>query len=238
MTTILGPRSSTSASPVLPRSPDLSPAVPVPLPVPASAIPVPDAVLWDMDGTLVDTEPTWAQALADCVHEIGGTWNDALAREAHGASTSTTLELVRVALSGAPVPTGFFARVETRVLSLLDSPVSIRPGALELLEDLRRRRVPQALVTASNRRVVDRILPVLGARYFRVLVTDDLPIPSKPDPAPYVLAARLLEVRTRNCLVFEDSVPGLAAARACGSRVWDVTRTPLAQCLFTQRPRS
>lgn len=125
------------------------------------------------------------------------------------------------------MPTRFFDEVEARVLSGLEHGIPVQPGARELLDAFLGRRIPQALVTSSNGRVAGRVLRVLGPHHFQAVVTDDLPIPSKPDPAPYVLAARLLEVRTRDCLVFEDSHPGLTAARACGARVWDVTAAPL-----------
>lgn len=203
--------------------------------VPSSPL-LPAAVLWDMDGTLVDTEPLWAEALAATVRAHGGIWDDARAGAAHGASTSATLDLVRDALAEEPVPTGFFDEVEARVLSDLTDEVPVQPGALELLECFRAHRIPQALVTASNRRMTAPVLRTLGTRHFQAVVTDDMPIPSKPDPAPYVLAARLLEVRTRDCLVFEDSVPGLAAARASGARVWDVTTAPLSSYVLPAVP--
>lgn len=240
-TTVLPDATATTSSDLGTASAGTVPpgAVPSP-PVLPGAVPsppvLPGAVLWDMDGTLVDTEPLWAESLAATVLAHGGTWDDSHARATLGASTAVTLDLVRSVLPGVSLPSRFFDEVEARVLAGLEDQVPLQPGARELLDSFRAHRIPQALVTASNRRVAARVLRALGPRHFQAVVTDDMPIPSKPDPAPYVLAARLLEVRTRDCLVFEDSVPGLAAARASGARVWDVTTAPLTSYVLPAVP--
>ncbi|MCI1674913.1 MAG: HAD family phosphatase [Ancrocorticia sp.] len=194
----------------------------------------PAATLWDMDGTLVDTEPIWAQALKQTVAAWGGVWSADQAERAHGASAEATEELVRESFVGKDprgTPSEFFAEVENYVLRELHHCVPVQPGARELISHFAACGIPQAIVTSSRMCVVRPIVQAFAPDVFDAVISDDMEIPSKPDPAPYVFAAKRLGVRIADCLIFEDSVPGLAAARASGARVWDVTQRPLPEAV-------
>ncbi len=175
------------------------------------------AVLWDMDGTLVDTEPYWIESEFEVVDRFGnGGWSDAHAHalvgmdlrdaarymQQHGDVTLSVEEIVNALLDGV------VARVQQRI--------PWRPGARELLAELGRRRVPCALVTMSWRRFVDAILPSLPDGSFQAVVSGDDVRRGKPHPEPYLEGARHLQVAPSHCLALEDSPTGARSAQAAG----------------------
>jgi HAD superfamily hydrolase (TIGR01509 family) len=177
------------------------------------------AVLWDMDGTLVDTEPYWLDAEQQLVEAHGGTWTeqDAMAlvgrdlldsgryiRE-HGGVDLPPKEIVELLLDG--------------VVQHVRRAVPWRPGARELLAALRREGTPCALVTMSWERFVAPVLAALPHGSFDVVVTGDAVSRGKPHPEPYLHAARLLGVEPSECLAIEDSNTGARSAEAAGCLV-------------------
>lgn len=183
------------------------------------------AVLWDMDGTLVDTEPYWIETEFELAERFGGTWsqehglalvgNDLLASgryilehmftaEAPGAQL-TPEEVVELLLDG--------------VVARVEKAVPWRPGARELLADLVAAGVPCALVTMSYQRFVDPILAQLPAGAFAEIVTGDRVSQGKPHPEPYLKAAAGLGVSPADCLAIEDSNTGATSADAAGCTV-------------------
>jgi HAD superfamily hydrolase (TIGR01509 family) len=180
----------------------------------------PAAVLWDMDGTLVDTEPYWVEAETEVVAAHGnGAW-----------SPEDALQLVGndLLVSGSIVQKRGQVRlpVERIVQLLMDGVVARirtavpwRPGARELLADLREQHVPCALVTMSYERLVGPVLAAMPAGSFDVVVTGDAVSHGKPHPEPYLHAARLLGVEPEACVAIEDSNPGATSAEAAGCRV-------------------
>jgi HAD superfamily hydrolase (TIGR01509 family) len=178
-----------------------------------------DAVLWDMDGTLVDTEPYWLDAERGIVEAHGGVWTDEDSKAVIGSAMLHSAQYIREK-GGVDLPP------ERIVEQLLDSVVSRvgrqtpwRPGARELLAELRARHVPCALVTMSYERLVAPVLAQLPKGSFDVVVTGDSVERGKPHPEPYLHAARLLGVDPARCLAIEDSNTGAQSAEAAGCLV-------------------
>jgi HAD superfamily hydrolase (TIGR01509 family) len=178
------------------------------------------AVLWDMDGTLVDTEPYWIAAEFALVERHGGTWSQELALQLVGNDLLTSGHFIR---EHAPLP---HVSAEQIVQELLDDvtarvaeAVPWRPGARELLADVRAAGVPCALVTMSYQRFVAPILATLPEGSFQTVVTGDQVSRGKPDPEPYLTAAERLGVDPADCLAIEDSNTGARSAEAAGCTV-------------------
>lgn len=169
-----------------------------------------------MDGTIVDTEPHWQTAQRAILDEYGLPQFDDAAEEALvGASLATAARIFR----DAGVPLGedeWIARVAGDVERLVQGELEPRPGARELLTALRDAGIPCALVTNSYRGMVDVVLDALAGDWFTAVVTGDDVRDGKPHPEPYRRGAELLGVDPVDCVAIEDSVTGLASARAAG----------------------
>ncbi|MCU1418625.1 MAG: putative phosphatase [Schumannella sp.] len=177
--------------------------------------PLPAAVFWDMDGTLVDTEPYWLSAETRLVESYGGVWSEADGLQLVGSS----LERSAIILQSR----GVTRSVDEIVSSLTDEvgaqiaeSVPWRPGARELLAALREARIPTALVTMSIGRMARQVVDAIGFDAFDVIVSGDLVANGKPDPDCYLLAAQQLGVDPRQSVAIEDSEYGVAAAVAAG----------------------
>jgi HAD superfamily hydrolase (TIGR01509 family) len=179
----------------------------------------PSAVLWDMDGTLVDTEPYWMETEFALAAEYGGTWSQELALELVGNDLITSGRFIRRHMGIDLTPEEIVERLLDGVVARVRNEVPWRPGARELLERLGEIEVPCALVTMSYERFVAPILERLPEGSFRVVVTGDAVTRGKPDPEPYLTAARLLAVDPRDCVAIEDSDPGATSAAAAGCTV-------------------
>jgi len=174
------------------------------------------AVLFDMDGTLVDTEGLWLQA----VREVAGALGVTLTGDDTPHVLGRTVEDVTAHLRTlAPVsPPGLPHHLTEAFAGHLRQGFRVVPGARELLGELSAAPVPTALVSASPRSIVDLVLPRLGHRFDEVVADGDTPR-GKPYPDPYLEAAERLGVDPRRCVAVEDSPTGIAAATAAGCRV-------------------
>jgi HAD superfamily hydrolase (TIGR01509 family) len=184
------------------------------------------AVLFDMDGTLVDTERIWWQAVEHVASTLGYELTDADVPDVLGRPVEHTANLLRRA-TGAPsvslaadLHREFAARVEARVV--------VRPGAVELLDRLPACGITVGLVSASPRSIVNTVLRALGASRFTVTVSADDTERTKPAPDPYLLAARTLGVPATACVAVEDSPAGVHSAEVAGCPVLAVpSLTPI-----------
>jgi HAD superfamily hydrolase (TIGR01509 family) len=185
----------------------------------------PAAVLFDMDGTLVDTEHLWWQAAAELAAELDLTLTEADLPDVLGRAVEhTAAHLHRTSGTGrdeddlvAALNDSFAGKVAGRAVP--------RPGALALLAELRAAAVPTALVSASPRRVVDLVLAGLGREWFTVtLAAEDTPR-TKPEPDPYLAAADRLGLDPADCVAVEDTPAGVASASAAGCAVLAVPST-------------
>lgn len=181
------------------------------------------AVLFDMDGLLIDTEPVWLAAETELVGELGGTWTPADQQAILGNSMPRAARYIK-SRSGTDWPWEQVAQaLVDRFLELLGrSEIVIQPGALRLLQEVADSGLPFALVSASERRIMDYAVAALsraGAPRFPITVAGDEVVHGKPHPEPYLKAARELGVEIGACVVLEDSASGVAAAHAAGAQV-------------------
>ncbi|MER7899938.1 HAD family phosphatase [Streptomyces sp. NPDC096046] len=177
------------------------------------------AVLLDMDGTLVDTEGFWwdveVEVFASLGHTLDESWRHVVVGgpmtrsagfliEATGADI--TLDELTVLLND-----GFEARI--------GGALPLMPGAGRLLAELYEYEIPTALVSASHRRIIDRVLTTLGAHHFSLTVAGDEVPRTKPHPDPYLAAVSGLGADPARCAVIEDTATGVASAEAAGCQV-------------------
>ncbi|MFJ6652244.1 HAD family hydrolase [Microbacterium sp. NPDC091313] len=179
--------------------------------------PLPAAVLWDMDGTLVDTEPYWMAAETPLVESFGGTWSHEQALQLVGLGLEDSARIFQAAGVRMSVPDIIDHLTDRVVESLAVTGVPFRPGARELLSDLKARGVKTALVTMSIRRMADRVVSLMPAGTFDVVIAGDDVERPKPFPDAYLDACAALEVDPADCVAIEDSPNGLRAAIASGA---------------------
>ncbi len=180
---------------------------------------LPAALLWDFDGTLVDSEKSWHAAEARLMDEWGG---GTMTPEQHHSLVGNSLRDSALAIMRLTGRTGEDPDHWAGVLNdyaLEDMTVvgvEFRPGAREFLQAAREAGIRCALVSASWTRVLDHIVATMPAGSFEVVVGGDQVTHGKPDPEPYLLAARKLGLGIRDCLALEDSIPGTTSAERAG----------------------
>ncbi|MCL1899077.1 MAG: HAD family phosphatase [Promicromonosporaceae bacterium] len=182
--------------------------------------PLPAAVLWDMDGTLIDSEPYWMAAETELVESHGGTWTEEQALQMVGNSLPTSAKILQQAgvdLTEAAIIDFLLERVVAQV----KAHTPWLAGARELLSALVAAQVPCALVTASYRQFAEIVVERSGGA-LQVVVTGDEVTHGKPHPEPYLTAAARLGVPAERCVAIEDSDTGIASAMAAGARVLGV----------------
>ena len=185
------------------------------------------AVLFDMDGLLVDSEPLWFEVERAVMARLGGQWGEADQRALIGGSLDRTVSWL-LAKAAAPASREDVARwlVDEMAALILARGLPLQPGAGPLLAALDAVGVPCALVTASSRAIMDAVLTVTGLSFDVTVCGEDVRR-GKPDPEPYLLAAARLGVPAAGCVVLEDSPTGIAAARAAGCPVIAVPSVPV-----------
>ena len=179
---------------------------------------LPAAVLWDMDGTLVDTEPYWMAAEHALVEEHGGLWTDEHAHQLVGNDLLVSAEYIRAHSPIELTPVEIVHELLAGVVARVQEHVPWRPGARVLLESLVAHGVPCALVTMSWESLATAVVGNLPDGTFDAVITGDVVLHGKPHPEPYLRAARVLGVELSACIAIEDSPPGVASAVAAGIR--------------------
>jgi HAD superfamily hydrolase (TIGR01509 family) len=175
-----------------------------------------------MDGLLIDSEPLWLEAETAIMARLGASWSEEDQAQLLGGSLERSVRylLSKATRAAAPELIG-----EWLMSDIIDrvrrDGVPVQPGARELLAAVRQAGLPHALVTSSERGFMDAVLASTGMR-FDVLVCAEDVTATKPDPEPYLLAAKLVDVDPGDCFALEDSPNGVASAEAAGCRVFAV----------------
>lgn len=174
------------------------------------------AVLFDMDGTLVDTEPYWIAAEYALVESFGGTWTDEHAHALVGNALIDSAIYIREHGGVDLDPPVIVERLLDEVVLAAQAEIPWRPGARELLAELAERGVPCALVTMSYARLAETMTDQLPPGTFAAVVTGDQVNDGKPHPEAYLTAAARLGAEPGYCVAIEDSPTGVASAQAAG----------------------
>lgn len=180
------------------------------------------AILWDMDGTLVDTEPRWGEATYAMAAAMGRELTPEVRERTVGGTADGTVRLCAdwAGLDPTDKEVGqWIDWVYTRVSALFDEGLDMRPGVTNLLDEANEGEVPMMVVTNTFRSLTDQALETIGAGNFVGSVCGDEVVVGKPGPEPYLTAAARLGVDPDDCLVFEDSTNGMLSAVAAGCRV-------------------
>jgi HAD superfamily hydrolase (TIGR01509 family) len=180
------------------------------------------AVLWDMDGTLVDSEKLWDVAIQEFYARHGAVMSAELRDATVGGSADTVIGLVYADLSLDPDPIAMAEKADwlhDYVGELFEAGLPWCAGAREMLDALLAAGVPMALVTNTRRGLTEKALNSIGRQYFSVSVCANEVAVGKPAPDIYLRAAELLGLDPADCLAIEDSVTGSAAAEDAGCPV-------------------
>ncbi|WP_343234362.1 HAD family hydrolase [Microbacterium salsuginis] len=177
------------------------------------------AVLWDMDGTLVDTEPYWMAAETPLVESFGGTWSHEQALALVGLGLEDSARIFQEAGVRMSVDAIIDHLTDEVMRQLAVTGVPFRPGARELLADLREAGIKTGLVTMSMRRMATTVVDLIDFAAFDAIVAGDDATRPKPFPDPYLQACEALGVDPAETVAIEDSPNGLRSAVASGAAV-------------------
>src|SRR5262245_3073381 len=180
---------------------------------------MPDAVVFDLDGVIVDSESAWAEAKRELVERVGGTWKPEATRAMLGMSSPEWSRYLRDEL-GVPMPV---EDINTEVVAALErhyrEALPLLPGAVDAVRQLAA-RWPLGLASSSNREIIDLVLAETGlTEAFAVTVSSEEVARGKPAPDVYLEATRRLAVEPGRCVAIEDSSNGLRSAAAAGMAV-------------------
>jgi HAD superfamily hydrolase (TIGR01509 family) len=175
------------------------------------------AVLFDMDGTLIDSEPYWLASEQALAAEHNGNWTHEDGLSIVGLSLDDSSKVFKDKTRVDLEPSEIVTRLTADVQSQLEKVIPWRPGAKELLLDLRKNGVKTALVTMSLHRMAQQVVDAIEFDAFDVIVAGDDVLRGKPHPEPYLKAAEQLGFRPERCIAFEDSISGITSAEAAGT---------------------
>jgi HAD superfamily hydrolase (TIGR01509 family) len=177
------------------------------------------AVVFDMDGVLIDSEQLWDEVREQLAHEWGGRWHERAQADMMGMSSVEWSRYMHDVIGLAATPEEINAEVVRRLLARYRASLPLLPGAVGAVERVAR-RWPLGLASSSNREVIDAVLEAAGiAKHFRATVSSEEVERGKPAPDVYLEAARRLRAEPSRCAAVEDSRNGILSARATGMRV-------------------
>ena len=177
------------------------------------------AILFDMDGTLIDSEPLWLKAEIEVMAEVGCHWDEQDQINCLGGPAERTERYMQERSQNIK-PYGYFInRLHEVMRARITNELDLIPNALSLLKECKDAEIKTALVTASSRDLMTIVLKRFPPGTFDVVVSGDDVEKSKPDPAPYLLAAKQLSVDILKCLVLEDSLTGVQSGLSSGAKV-------------------
>ena len=176
-----------------------------------------DAVFFDMDGLLVDSEPEWLKSESEITAAYGYQWTSQDQVACLGGPLSRVGQYMHDKCNQAETPDFFTNKLVEVQSEKMRSHTPFMPGAYELVKDLQKNGVKTGLVSASPRIIVDAVLDNVGAELFPFSISSDDVERTKPHPDAYLRAAQLTNSAIENCLVFEDSLTGVGAATSSGA---------------------
>jgi len=176
-----------------------------------------DAVFFDMDGLLVDSEPEWLKSESEITAAYGYQWTSQDQVACLGGPLSRVGQYMHDKCNQAETPDFFTNKLVEVQSEKMRSHTPFMPGAYELVKDLQKNGVKTGLVSASPRIIVDAVLDNVGAGLFPFSISSDDVERTKPHPDAYLKAAQLTNSAIENCLVFEDSLTGVGAATSSGA---------------------
>jgi HAD superfamily hydrolase (TIGR01509 family) len=178
-----------------------------------------DAVLWDMDGTLIDSEPIWIAEETIMMQELGIEWSEEDALHCLGGPLERVDTYMRERSGNQHAPLELAHKLIDRLVLRLSNGIEFSPGAESLINEIHHSGIPMALVSASTRKIMNAALVSIGEEFFRFTCSADEVSKTKPDPEGYLTAAKRLGVDIERSLIIEDSKTGMTAAIASGAYV-------------------
>ena len=178
-----------------------------------------DAIIFDMDGLLVDSEPCWEEARRQLAREVGQTWRAEDTRACMGVSTLTWAKYMIQCLELDLTPDEVQARIVGNMLAIYAERIPYLPGAVEAVA-LAGRHYPIGLASGSHHSLIEAVVndTLMRDKFRAVVCADNVPA-GKPAPDVYLEAARQLNVDPRRCMCLEDSANGILAGKAAGMKV-------------------
>ena len=176
-----------------------------------------EAVFFDMDGLMVDSEPEWFLSEVEVTKPFGYTWLEADQIACLGGPLSKVGQYMFDKCERQQSPEYFTQTLIDTQVTRMRGNTPTMPGAVELVKELQSHGIKTALVSASPRNIVDAVLDNLGHDLFPFSISSDDVAKTKPDPESYLKAAEMSGSNISNCLVFEDSITGMSAAIASGA---------------------
>ena len=177
------------------------------------------AVFFDMDGTLIDSEPLWFENEVKLMTQFDYEWTISDQANCIGGPIQKTGNYMAAKIGGENKPEFFIESLIAMVSADFEERIQFMPGALELLQELSSKKIRLALVSASPRQMLEATFRVLKGRYLELLISSDDVVKSKPDPECYLKAAAHFDLDISECLILEDSKTGVAAGKASGAKV-------------------
>ncbi len=178
-----------------------------------------EAVVFDLDGLLLDSEQLWDEVREELARERGGRWHEGAQRDMMGMSSPEWSRYMHEVIGLPEPPEEIAAEVVRRMMERYREQLPLLPGALEAVERLAA-RWPLGLASSSNRELIDLTLQLSGMdKYFRASVSSEEVARGKPAPDVYLEAARRLGVPPERCAAIEDSHNGIRSAKAAAMRV-------------------
>ena len=179
----------------------------------------PAAVLFDMDGLLIDTEPLWFAVETEILGEFGATWSRADHAKLLGSSAPVASAFIAERSGGRATPQQIADLLLERMTRKLRNTPPMQPGIEALIAEIDEAGIPRALVSSSARVLIDAVLDGVAPLTFDAIVAGDAVSRNKPHPEPYLTAAAMLGVSPSDCVALEDSPTGAASATAAGCAV-------------------
>jgi len=192
------------------------------------------AVLFDMDGLLIDSEPVWYDVESEVVARLGGTWSHAHQAACIGGTLDASCRYILEVTGSSVSVEELTAMLLAGMVEHFRAGLPLHAGALELVDAVRTRGVATALVSSSYRVLVNAALHRIGADRFDVSVVGDEISQGKPHPEPYLTACEKLSVDPARCVALEDAASGVRSAEAAGCVVVAVPSVAPIEALPTR----